>query len=174
MSRSTACVICARRATKSARRPIAPPNRACSVRNGRGRSFTTPSIRGRCTKRPNDAAYPAQRLIVPARPDLGPPPRLAYIASPLDRVAQLRGDEAAEKRLREDARAGVYVVVGELVVLKSTGQNCDPLFSSAEAGALGAGREGVLLGLLDGAPRFGLGLDAETIEHLKSRNDLKI
>jgi NAD+ diphosphatase len=31
-----------------------------------------------------------------------------------------------------------------------------------------------LLGLLDGAPRFGLGLDAETVEHLKSRNDLKI
>jgi NAD+ diphosphatase len=111
---------------------------------------------------------------VPARPDLGPPPRLGYIASPLDRVAQLRGDEAVEKKLREDVRAGVYVVGGELVVLKSTGENCDPLFSSAEAGALGAGRESVLLGLLDGAPRFGLGLDAETVEHLKSRNDLKI
>jgi NAD+ diphosphatase len=111
---------------------------------------------------------------VPTRPDLGPPPRLGYIASPLDRVAQLRGDEAAEKKLREDVRAGVYVVGGELVVLKSTGENCDPLFSSAEAGTLGAGRESVLLGLLDGVPRFGLGLDAETVEHLKSRNDLKI
>jgi NAD+ diphosphatase len=111
---------------------------------------------------------------VPARPDLGPPPRLGYIASPLDRVAQLRGDEAVEKKLREDVRAGVYVVGGELVVLKSTGENCDPLFSSTEAGAFGSGRESVLLGLLDGAPRFGLGLDAETVEHLKSRNDLKI
>src|SRR5271169_3345419 len=132
MSRLTACVICVRRATKSARRSIAPPNRVCSVRNGRGRSFTAPSIRGRCTKRLNDAACPAQRLIVPARPDLGPPPRLGYIASPLDRVAQLRGDEAAERKLREDARAGVYVVGGELVVLNRTGKNCDPLFSSAE------------------------------------------
>ena len=34
---------------------IAAPSRACSVRNGSGRSSTTVSIRGRCAKRPSDA-----------------------------------------------------------------------------------------------------------------------
>jgi NAD+ diphosphatase len=111
---------------------------------------------------------------VPARPDLGPPPRLGYIASPLDRAATLRSDAAALKKFNEHAHAGVYVVGGELVVLKTIGQACDPLFSPGEARALGAARENVFLGLLDGVPRFGFGLDPDAIERLKSRNDLKI
>jgi NAD+ diphosphatase len=111
---------------------------------------------------------------VPARPDLGPPPRLGYIASPLDRAAASRGDAAALKKFSEHERAGIYVVGGELVVLKTTGEDCDPLFSPGEARALGAPRDNVLLGLLDGAPRFGFGLDPEAVERLKSRNDLKI
>jgi NAD+ diphosphatase len=111
---------------------------------------------------------------VPERPDLGPPPRLGYIASLIDRVAVLRGDDAVLKKFCEDERTGVYVVGGENVVLKTAGENCDPLFSPGEARALGAVRESVLLGLLDGAPRFGFGLDPETVEQLKTRNDMKI
>jgi NAD+ diphosphatase len=132
-------------------------------------------IRGRYAKRPSDAAFRALFLIiVPARSDLGPQPRLGYSASLIDRAAGLRGDDVALKRFFEDARAGVYVVGGELVVLKTAGEACDPLFSLGEARGLGAVRETVLLGLLDGAPRFGFGLDPETAERLKSRNDLKI
>ncbi len=67
-----------RRATRSARRQAAPPSRACSARNGSGRSFTTRSIRGRCAKRLSDR--PIAR-IVPARPELGPRPHLGYTAS---------------------------------------------------------------------------------------------
>ena len=111
---------------------------------------------------------------MPARPDLGPPPRLGYIASPLDRAAALRNDAATLKKFSEHARAGVYVVGGELVVLKTIGEDCDPLFSPGEARGLGAARENVFLGLLDGAPRFGFGLDPEAVERLKPRNDLKI
>jgi NAD+ diphosphatase len=113
-------------------------------------------------------------IVVPARPDLGPPPRLGYIASTLDRAAALRNDAAALKKFSEHARAGVYVVGGELIVLKTIGEDCDPLFSPGEAGTLGVARENVFLGLLDGVPRFGLGLDPEAMERLKSRNDLKI
>ena len=111
---------------------------------------------------------------MPVRPDLGPPPRLGYIASQIDRVANLRSDEAALKKFDEDPRAGAYVVVGEMVVLKSTANECDPLFSNAEARALGNTRESVFLGLVNDAPRFGFGLDPQAIEPLKTRNDLKI
>jgi NAD+ diphosphatase len=71
-------------------------------------------------------------------------------------------------------KAGFYLIGGELVVLKARGECCDPLFSLAEARAFGAPRDNVFLGVIDGAPRFGLGLDAPTIEPLKTRNDLKI
>ena len=74
----------------------------------------------------------------------------------------------------QDDRAGGYVVGGELVVMKERGEAFDPLFSPAEAGALGNARETIFLGLLGAAPRFGFGLDPAAIEPLKARNDLKI
>ncbi|MGC2124488.1 MAG: NAD(+) diphosphatase [Xanthobacteraceae bacterium] len=109
-----------------------------------------------------------------ARPDLGPPPPLGYTPSPLDRAAALRSDDAALQKFSEDPRAGVYVTGGELVVLKADGEKAVPLFSPAEARALGSEKVSVFLGLIDGAPRFGFGLDAQAIEALKARNDLKI
>ena len=45
--RSSACAICAQRATRSARPTAAPSSRACSARNGSGRSSTIRSIRAR-------------------------------------------------------------------------------------------------------------------------------
>jgi NAD+ diphosphatase len=78
------------------------------------------------------------------------------------------------RALGEHERTGVYVIGGELVVLKNGSEKCDPLFSPAAAHALGAVREKVFLGLLDGAPRFGFGLDPQAVELLKARNDLKI
>ncbi len=109
-----------------------------------------------------------------ARTDLGPPPRLGYTPSRIERAAGLRGDDAAIKKFSADARAGVYVVGGELVVLKASSPTCDPLFAPAEARALGRGHESVFLGLMDEAPRFGLRLDPQAIEPLKTRNDLTI
>lgn len=111
---------------------------------------------------------------MPARPDLGPPSRLGYIASQIDRVAHLRNDETALKRFDENPRTGAYIVGGEMVVLKGAGGECDPLFSTAEVRALGNVRESVLLGLMNDAPRYGFGLDPRAIEPLKTRHDLKI
>jgi NAD+ diphosphatase len=111
---------------------------------------------------------------VPTRPDLGPLPQLGYIASALDRAAAYRTDAAALAKLSAHERAGVYVIGGELVVLKNSGEQCDPLFSPAEARALGAAPMNVFLGLMNDAPRFGISLDPQTIEPLKMRDNLKI
>jgi NAD+ diphosphatase len=109
-----------------------------------------------------------------ARLDLGPKPHLGYTASPIDRAAERRIDEAALTALALDTRAGAYTVGGELVIMKKNGSGFDPLFAPDEARALGAARETVFLGLLDGAARFGIGLDPAAIELLKSRNDLHV
>ncbi len=111
---------------------------------------------------------------MPAHPDLGPQPRLGYVASPIVRAAGCRGDDTALKKYSEHALAGGYVIGGELVVLKPAGMSCEPLFSPAQTRALGAVRESVFLGLLGNAPRFGFGLDPDAVERLKARGDLKI
>ena len=111
---------------------------------------------------------------MPARPDLGPQPRLGYVASPIVRAAGCRADDIALKKYSEHALAGGYVIGGELVVLKPAGMSCEPLFSPAQTRALGAVRESVFLGLLGNAPRFGFGLDPDAVERLKARGDLKI
>jgi NAD+ diphosphatase len=111
---------------------------------------------------------------VAVHPELGTRPHLGYTASVIDRAADRRGNEAALEKLATHARAGFYVIGGELVVMKPSGDAFDPMFSAAEAHAFGAARETVFLGLAEKEPRFGIGLDPAAIEPLKARNDLKI
>jgi NAD+ diphosphatase len=111
---------------------------------------------------------------VASRPDLGPPPYLGYTASRIDRAASHRGDDAALTKFASDPRVGFYLIGGELVLMKNTGQVCDPTFSFEEARALGSPRETVFLGLMDEAPRFGIGLDPAVVEPHKTRDDLKL
>jgi NAD+ diphosphatase len=111
---------------------------------------------------------------VPFRPELGPWPHLGYTASHIERAAQLRGDDAMLAKFAADARAGFYLIGGELVLMKKSGEAFEPLFSSDEARGFGNARETVFLGLLDSAPRFGINLDPPSVEPLKARNDLKI
>ena len=108
------------------------------------------------------------------RPDLGAWPYLGYTASRIDRAVTYRGDEAALAKLAAHPHAGFYVIGGETVLMKSAGETCDPLFSPDEARAFAGSRETVFLGLMDAAPRFGLGLDATAVEPLKARSDLKL
>ena len=107
-------------------------------------------------------------------PAFGSLPRQAYSGSLLERAAALRGDEVKLAAFLTHPRAGVYVVGGESIVLKAQGAAPDPLFSPAEARALGFARETVFLGLLHDAPRFGVGIDPAAIEALKARADLKL
>jgi NAD+ diphosphatase len=110
---------------------------------------------------------------VPPRSDLGPPPYLGYTASRIDRAAALRGDEALTKFVN-DPRAGFYLIGGELVLMKKSNDALQPLFAADEARAFAGGREIIFLGLMDGAPRFGLGLDPAAVEPLKTRDDLNL
>ena len=75
-------------------------------------------------------------------------------------------------KLAADEGAGVYVIGGENIVLKSNGRG--PLFSPAEAQALGAVRERVFLGLIGAVPRFGLGIDPQAVELLRLRDDFTV
>jgi len=76
--------------------------------------------------------------------------------------------------LEHNPGAGFYAVGGELIALKKQGDGFDPLFSAAEAPALGGVREMVFLGLLGQTPRFGLCLDPASMDALKARDDLKL
>lgn len=109
---------------------------------------------------------------MPSRLELGPPVSLGYVASILDRAANLRSDQAALAALAADRRAASYVVVGELIVMKRGDSVHDPLFAGDEAAALGKMRETVFLGLAEGVGRFGLGLDQSAVDGLKARYDL--
>jgi NAD+ diphosphatase len=104
----------------------------------------------------------------PARPELSAGARLAYGGSGIDRAAAQRGDDAALAALAADARAGFYLIGGELVALQRRGDTFDPLFSGGEARALNGARETVFLGLMEAAPRFAIGFEAESIAALKS------
>jgi NAD+ diphosphatase len=104
------------------------------------------------------------------RPDLGPKPRLGYTASLIDRASEKRNDEAFLRALMADERAGAYAIAGEMVVLKAGDEIHDPMFRPDEVAALGPKTETVFLGLVDGAGRFGMGLDPSVVEPLKAQN----
>ena len=60
--------------------------------------------------------------------NLGPPPRLAYCASVIDRAAHRRSDGVAL-----EAGAVAYAIAGEHVVLRKAAESVDPVFSLADA-----------------------------------------
>jgi NAD+ diphosphatase len=105
-------------------------------------------------------------------PDLPPKPQLGYVQNPLDRVSDRRRDEQFLATLRADARAAAYAVAGELVVLKKTPSGIDPLFSLPELHQLARPEECVLLGLVDGGGRFGVGISPQSVAALKLRPEL--
>jgi NAD+ diphosphatase len=112
-------------------------------------------------------------VVVSSHPDLSSS-RFAYAGSAIERAATRRGDEAELAALAALESARCYVIVSDLVVMRSRGEELDPLFSFAEARALGAAQETVFLGLLEQAPRFGVALDPASLEPLTARNDLKL
>jgi NAD+ diphosphatase len=104
------------------------------------------------------------------RTDLGPHPRLGYTASQINRASEKRNDEAFLRALMADESAGIYAVAGEMVVLKAGEEIHDPMFRPDEVAALGPQTETVFLGHIDGAGRFGVGLDPSVVEPLKAKN----
>jgi len=111
---------------------------------------------------------------VSSRPNLGPPPQLGYTQGSIERTVERRADEAWLAAAAVDARAAAYVVGGDLIVLKKSGGAIHATFALPQARALGASRETVFLGLVDGAARFGVGIEPDAMEALKSREDLLV
>lgn len=110
---------------------------------------------------------------MPPRPDLGPKPKLGYTQSRIARAAELRLSSKEVAALAARPEAGAYVIGNEMVIAKA-GEPADPLFTMAEASALGAPFVNVFLGTLDGAGRFGHGIDPKRAEELKARDDLLV
>jgi NAD+ diphosphatase len=108
------------------------------------------------------------------RPDLGPKPRLGYAASSIERASERRADVAALAALENDRDTRAYLLAGELVILKNTAGIPDPLFTLAEARALGRAAEVVFLGLYRGAPRFAIALEPAAAETLKTREEFVV
>ncbi|HKS86915.1 MAG TPA: NAD(+) diphosphatase [Pseudolabrys sp.] len=105
---------------------------------------------------------------------LGPKPHLGYTDSRIERAAELRADATVIAALARKPDARVYVVGGEMIVAKKDSPLSEPLFSTAEAQALGEPSETVFLGLIEGKPCFAHGLPPSATEALKSRNGLLV
>ena len=108
------------------------------------------------------------------RPDLGPKPRLGYTQSLIERMAERRTDLSWLAAAAADPRASAYVIGGEQIILKKIAGAFEPTFTLTEARAFGNNTETVFLGLLNGAARFGIGLEPAAAAALKSRTDLLV
>jgi NAD+ diphosphatase len=109
-----------------------------------------------------------------SRFDLGPPPRLGFAGSRIERAADRRADPAALAALASDPRSRSYLIGGEVVALKKTPSGHDPLFAAAETRDLGDPAEVAFIGLLDGAARFAVALAPSAIAMLQARSDIEL
>ena len=89
---------------------------------------------------------------------LDPKPHLGYTESLIDRAAERRLDAAWLGACGNDARTGVYVIGGEMIVLKKGNALHEAVFTPNEARKLAPNTELVFLGMIDGAARFGTGI----------------
>jgi NAD+ diphosphatase len=107
-------------------------------------------------------------------PNLGPQPSLGYVDSLLERAADKRDDRDYLAALTRNAACRCCMVGGEMIVLKKNGETFGSLFTPEEAAKLGQVVETLFLGQSGGVGRFGYGLDAASIEALKTRDDLHV
>jgi len=66
----------------------------------------------------------------------GPWPQLGYVDSLVARAAEHRTDLAFLDACASDEACGCYLVSGEMVLLKKSGDTCDPMFRPDELGSL--------------------------------------
>src|SRR6195952_175736 len=100
--------------------------------------------------------------------------RPAFITDILDRAAHLRTDDGKLLALERDRSARAYVVYRDSLVVKQEAEGPRALLTIDEALQFGANSGTIFLGLRDGAPVFGMGIKAEAIEKLLTRNDVAV
>lgn len=96
---------------------------------------------------------------------------LGYIGSKLDRISEQRRDHARIEAAMHHADAGVYVLAGDIVVLKKRGEILDPLLSPAEAHGFGEPLQTMFVGLAGEAARTAISISSETAERAKASGD---
>jgi NAD+ diphosphatase len=106
--------------------------------------------------------------------DLGPRPRLGYSASRVDRAAERRADAEALRALENDSRARAYVIGGELIVLRKSEGNPDPLFTCTAARGFAGAAETAFLGLVNGAPLFAVAIEPAAVTALKDESAFEV
>ena len=111
---------------------------------------------------------------MPPRLELGPRPPLGYTQSRIDRAADRRTDAAALAAYAADPRAGAYIIGWDSIVMRKGTSLSEPLFTMDQVRALDDATEIVFLGLLDGAPRFGVGIAADAAAALKNRDGFHV
>jgi NAD+ diphosphatase len=104
----------------------------------------------------------------------GPRPRLGYTGSLLERAAERRTDPAFLEALAQRRESGVYLVSGELILLKKTAHGLDPMFTPDEAGMVAGITERVFLGLVQQCGRFGFAVESGFAEILKADDNFHV
>src|ERR1700712_3950520 len=98
----------------------------------------------------------------------------AFITHILDRAAHLRSSDEKLFALEGHRDARAYVVYRDSLVVKQEADGPRALLTIDEARTFGANPGTVFLGLRDGAAVFGMGIKAEAVEKLLTRNDVAV
>ena len=99
--------------------------------------------------------------------DFGPWPQLGYVDSVISRAAEHRTDTAFLDACATDDTCGFYLVSGDMVLLKKSGDLCDPMFAPHEVASIVTAPERIFLGLQGKAARFGLAVAPDLAEAMK-------
>src|ERR1700709_1161639 len=98
----------------------------------------------------------------------------AFITHILDRAAHLRASDEKLFALEGHRDARAYVVYRDSLVVKQEADGPAALLTIDEALTFGANPGTIFLGLRNGAAVFGMGIKAEAVEKLLTRNDVAV
>ena len=100
--------------------------------------------------------------------------RPAFVTDILDRAAHLRRDDEKLFAMEGQRDARAYVIYRDSLVIKQESDGARALLTMDEALKAGANPGTIFLGLRDGAPVFGMGIRADAVEKLMTRQDVTV
>ncbi|CAN7621847.1 NAD(+) diphosphatase [Bradyrhizobium sp. LjRoot220] len=98
----------------------------------------------------------------------------AFVTHVLDRAAHLRSNDEKLFALESHPDARAYVIYRDSLLVRQEAGGSRVLLSVDEAVKLGANPGTIFLGLRDGAPVFGMGIAANAVEKLLTRDDVAV
>ena len=98
----------------------------------------------------------------------------AFVTHILDRAAHLRSNDEKLFALESHRDARAYVIYRDSLVVRQEAGGPRVLLRVDEAVKLGANPGTIFLGLRDGAPVFGMGIAAQAVEKLLTREDVAV